>query len=367
MAITIKSFSPIQASDDFLNINKTKPELMFSSSYDELYVAVAVKHKYSNKIYFKYTGKLFGYNKDYRLNLKNFLEVNYKYKIIDVSTYLKSIQLKDYDYSDNVFILIDTVDVIAKNSAYIVTESSGEKYFLSTNYSSLSATEFKKLIRLAVYDKMPDYLSTYDFGYHELYTNSYYPFYLKAGVVTSLDITFYDSAGVAIPGYGTSGYASFEYDEYDEVLLAKVPSNAVKVYYHWSDNNGDDVDFIVPVKGCATNQYFYFNDRLIDAVYFTGKRETIESVEKEYIRNKPFKVTTTRSYEQNTGYFLPSGKLFELINSPFVFDLEKQYNILTDSAKGYNTRSLTERNDVITLGDMDEREKTVIYKQGFYD
>lgn len=375
MAISIKSFSPLQSSitSYYLNDNSFNgAELMFTDANATLNCVILRKsYAYPTRYYIIQSSVLTGYsngtNYDYRIDLSN------KIKIVHDDVFLPTTIVGNYAEISvpinqcQLAVYLGTNDIMADLASSITTLSNGEKY--TTTLPDVG-NEFFGSFTFFDYSNIGSNLRM-----SKLYTNSIFTIEILHNTIQKLySVGFYDSSNNIISGYGSIGIVSPSTTA-NKIILMQVPSNAVKVVTDSGFYGGQYVEAINK-SGCATNQYMYFgNSNVINNLYCTAKREKTEEVTREYVkfsdRQKPIRIKKQVLYNQNVGYSITENEIFALSTTPFVVEYNASfgyeiYNIDNSTFEGQNTKNLADKNFVLTLKKDNEDRRYTSFSPNFY-
>lgn len=375
MAISIKSFSPLQSSIASYYINSSSfkgTELMFTDANATLNCVILRKsYVYPTRYYIIQSSVLTGYsngtNYDYRIDLGNkikivhddvFLPTTISGTYAEISAPINQCQLSVY---------LGTNDIMADLASSITTLSNGEKYI--TSFPDVG-NEFYGSFTFFDYSNVGS-----DLRMSKLYTNSIFTIEILHNTTQKLySVGFYDSSNNIISGYGSIGMVSPSTSA-NKIILMQVPSNAVKVV---TDSGFYAGQYVAAINksGCATNQYLYFgNSNVINNLYCTGKREKTEEVTREYVkfsdRQRPISIKKQVLYNQNVGYSITENEIFALSTTPFVVEYNTSfgyeiYNIDNSTFEGQNTKNLADKNFVLTLKKDNEDRRYTSFSPNFY-
>ena len=376
MAISIKLFSPLQSGtpDYFLNSDTyLGGELMFTNASSTLN-CVILRKDYTNtgRYYILQSSVLTGYNNgtanyDYRLDIGNKIKIVHDPDVF--IKYASTTAFAEIHANINhcsIYISLGTNDILSDMSASITTLSNGEKYVTSLGDFG---NAFNDTFNFYDHSKQNLYIS-------DLYTNSNLAVVLDstASTYTITDVQFYDSANSSITGYGSDTDRTSD-EDYNTLYLFVVPPNAVKAIVSYTVS-GTSYTITKTLKGCASNQYVYFGKtQTIDTLYCTGKREKIEEITREYVKfsgkQRPISIKKQVSYDQNVGHGITEDKIFDLSVAPFIVEYNSSwgyeiYNIDNSTFEGLNTKSLSERNFVLTIKKDNEDRRNTSFLPNFY-
>lgn len=376
MAITIKPFSYINSGTQYYYTQDKlfNPELKFTSSYNTLYFVVARKVPGLDRYELLQQSKLSGYNNntnyDYRINLQNFIKIKHddNLTLTNIVTNSYLIEGVNENNQSGMFILISNLNILAYNAASITTDSNGIKWSTYTQINSYTGMEFRQFITF--YDAVPPM----DVVISELYTNSFLTILIPHNSYELYNVTFIDKNSIPISGYGFVTGISPNPGNYG-LVLCKVPDNVASVSIIYYNDVSDEVYVTKKLKGCAYNQYFYFGNTIMNTLICQGKRENVRTLTRQSIKSglytKNLLLNYNDRYEQNTGFFLTEEQLMDLSLTPFLFEIDNNkivtYNITNSEFKGYNTRSLSNKNDVLVLEKRLENTKFTSPSNTFYD
>lgn len=372
MAISIKSFSPLQSSISSYYLNSTSfkgTELMFTDANATLNCVILRKsYAYPTRYYIIQSSVLTGYsngtNYDYRIDLSN------KIKIVHDDVFLPTTIVGDYAEvsmplnSCQISIYLGTNDIMADLAPSITTLSNGEKYI--TSFPDVG-NEFYDSFTFFDYSAAPSNIS-----FSDLYTNSLFVVNMLAGISENVNsIKYYDSANTLLATYSSISPSASA----NKIILTKVPATAVKVVVDYGVTVGQYVSTIY-LKGCAKNQYLYYGiTKPVASLFCTGKREKTEEVTREYIkfsdRQRPINIKKQVLYNQNVGYSITENDIFALSTTPFVVEYDASfgyeiYNIDNSTFEGQNTKNLADKNFVLTLKKDNEDRRYTSFSPNFY-
>ena len=377
--MTDKPFSPIKSSDvQILTINSSTykgAEWMFSDSRPFLNVMILRSDANtiitSEPYYIIDIIEMVGFNNgtdyDYRIDFSNYIKMKYP-STITMSGYSQHVNVIDLDYfGSNIMMCASTGDPLVENASLITTLSNGQMF---VNNTSL-------LVNLVIYRFfMLDRNYTQYIFINDLYLNSKFIVNLGASYSYKVkNLSFYDSFNNLISDYGTSTEIQGIDYKFRSVLF-DVPTNAHKMIIttSWSDFDTITTKY---VSDCAKNQYFFIdNYNSLSSIICTGKRETIYDVEKETIKisnkTKNLKIYRQKRYSQNTGLHYKEQDIYNLLVSPFIFEIINnfwivRYRLQNNSVEGYNTKKLSARNFVLDLARDNKQQIYVDFENNFYN
>lgn len=375
MAISIKSFSPLQSSITSYYLNESSfngTELMFTDANSTLNCVILRKsYEFPTRYYIVQSSVLTGYNNgtnyDYRLDVAN------KIKIIHDDVFVPTTLLGTYAEISvpinqcQICVYLGTNNIIADIASATTTLSNGEKY--TTTLPDVG-NEFFGSFTFFDYSNVGSNLRM-----SKLYTNSIFSIEILYNTTQKLySVGFYDSANNIISGYGSVGIVAASTTA-NKVVLMQVPSSAVKVVVNSGFYSGQ---YVVSINrsGCATNQYLYYgNSNVINNLICTAKREKTEEVTREYVkfsnRQRPLSIKKQLLYNQNVGYTITESDIFALSTTPFVVEYNSTfgyevYNIDNSTFEGQNTKNLSDRNFVLTLRKDNEDVRYTAFSPNFY-
>lgn len=308
-------------------------------------------------------GKLSGFLREdgkynYRFNFDRYIRIpkidfSNIVKVNDYYSYIEGIN------SSRVALLINPGDILTINGSLITQKSNGEYYLNSgIDPDDIVANRFEYFFKDRV---------TYDSNFYvpELIPNTIFPITVFA---EQLDVTLY----FAISGVTT--HTLKVTPGYDfRVGLLSIPSNVrrMELYYNSA------LPTLYPVDKCV-NEYFYFNtDGYFDVLRTTGVKKEIENSEKENIKMGNnlivLKTNTTKQILQNTGFFVQSNKLYDIMKAPLIYVLNptnivaKEYTLDNTQFDGYNRVKLSERNVELTFTDPKSYKRITQKQITFFD
>lgn len=363
----------------YLNSNDfAGTEYMFQDNISQLYAVVCRRN--GTKLDILQSMLLNGHNNggdvatkyDYRIDLSNYIKiVHHDPKYFDYT--VENSNVKRFDIPDNaceIFLIISTTNILNVNSSLIYTYGNGDLYF---NYSDFSSIVADKLKENFIFNDIDGYTANFSTPFMN---NGYAVFrlaYHATEVYSLTNVTFRDSSGTYVPGYGF-GYTITNDTTKHRVILCKIPDNAVTVQH---TINGSTA--ISPISGCVRNQYFYFGvNNKIDTLMCTGKREVVKSVERTMINNgrsrNTLKIDKQERYTQNTGMLMNESTIFDIAVTPFLIEFDfdnwgeytKWYIDNTDF-EGYNTKSISNRNFVLNLSKDKKDKRYTSVNVNFFD
>jgi hypothetical protein len=373
MAVTIKTNSPLQSGDTTVVLSDKLNELWFTESSSTVYAVILRKNSagdYDVLTQYLLKGYNNGTNYDYRVNLDNHIKIEYNDLTFNSTSYGGYVAVPEIDLRSRNFILLSTVDILAANAAIIVTRTNGTKYVTNANMSAWTSLTYASVW---TFQHFPDFIIN---APTKAYVGSHFIFNLGLSTGYIVDyLKFYNSAGTELSGgwVNAGGHGALY-----TTVFTLVPDTTYSIKYRYTINSVQQSEVTLLVSGCAKNQYFYFGESSVYPIAdltCTGKRETIRSRTNKSLLNggitKIYEMAIDESYEQNIGFNLSESNYLDVINSPFICELVSStfnhYLLQAEQLRGYNTRKLSERNDVLTLTKRNSEIKRISIRNNFYD
>jgi len=341
--MAILNNSPLQSDyNQYINKDEFDSRLFFTSTYTTLnYIVLRSDGSNYNVIA---TGKLNGYNLNYRFDFGNYIKIDNQDDITPTNLDIYGNIYFNGNCSSNLYLMVSNTDIFDDNSSLFIQNTDGTIY-TTTNpnlfvYNQLFNYRFwdkdeQSYYNLETVDSDSDFISIRIYSGTTLYFESKGEDYLIA----------YNTVGV------DSGY------DYKVVLLnlyKPVYWLAVNLYYNSVLLDERD---IYPLHNRCYNKWYFFNPNgAFDSIKTTGINDEITNITRESITvgNKIINtsITNQKQIKQNSGLLLEESQIRGLLNSPIVYKL---------NADSYISPNLIENGRLTDLSNGQYGNTSIVY------